>query len=160
MKQVINFDLVGIDSLSGLLCDGFSGYAVARSEVGRLRSLYLFIADGTVLRVQSKVTEVGGWREVGTMVFEHPIKAEEARPAMVPLAPAWTKIVALEKLILGEDTLVAECGIAIRNESNEQLLILPGAFPHTVEIIAPFYEGDFQPEYDLGEYKRAIVDCK
>lgn len=157
MKQSLNFNLMGIDSLSELLGNGLSGYSVTRSEVGRLRALYLFIKDGTVLRVQAKVTDVGAWREVGTLVFEHPIKTEKTLPSMIPLAPAWSKIASLEKLMLDGDTFVAESGIVIRNEVDDHFLILPGAFPHTVEIAAPFYASDFQPEHDVTEYRHATI---
>ena len=157
MKIPLKLDLIGIDSLSALLHNGLSGYSVTRSELGRLRALYLFIMDGTVLRVQAKVTDVGAWREVGMLVFEHQIKTEKTLPPMIPLAPAWSKISALEKLMLDGDTFVAESGIVIRNVVDDHFLILPGAFPHTVEIAAPFYACDFQPEYDVTEYRRATI---
>lgn len=156
MKKKWTFDLIGFDSLSNLLKSGISGYSVVVSKAKRPASIELFLNDATFLRIQSKIIPAGSWHEVGTLIFELK-KLEKSPHEPVPLPPAWQKIKSVEMLYLEEENFLAECGLAIHTCTGEHSLIVPGAFPFTVEIEAPFYESNFEPEYDVNVYQRKNV---
>lgn len=158
MKREFLFDVIDFKSLSDLLRGGISGYSVAGSVGGRLGSIYLLLHDGSALHIQSKMNDVASWHEVGTLVFEWRSSTANSFPATLPLDATWSSIGMIAKLCLDEDAFTAESGLAIQNRAGARILILSGAFPNTVEIEAPFYAGDFQPEYDVGEYKRTLLD--
>lgn len=157
MKKIVRFDVNNKESLATALEIGIIGYGIAGSQVGRSTSLWLYLNDNTVLRVQAVVTCVDSWHEVGTLVFRYLTKHSDDLPKMVPVATQWSDIDFIEKLTLEEDMFWAESGLAIHNKLGEIMLIMPGAFPHTVEISAPFFAGDFCPEYELNCYERTRI---
>ncbi len=154
MKKYLAFDVDGIKTLADELRAGLVGYAVEGTNAGRKRSLFFLLRNSSVLRVQVTVTPVDSWHEVGSLVFRHLSKDDEPLVEMVQLDQAWSKIQLVEKLVLEDDTFCAECGLAVVNQAGQELIIVAGAFPHTVELLAPFYACDFQPEYELEAYRR------
>lgn len=155
MKKLIKFELEGCDSmdtLSLMLYGGLKGYATESAQHGRPVSLWLFLSDGRVVKIQSLVTTVGPWDEVGTLRVKC-LKPGDVSVTAVTLAPTWADISSVKRLVLEEKDFSAESGLSIRNRIGEEMLVLPGAFPYTVEISAPFYMGDFQPECEPALYR-------
>lgn len=153
MKKVFAFEIENIDSLASWLGKGLSGYALQSAPHGRLTTLWLFLCDDSVLKIQSIVTTVGSWHEVGTLVFRG-LKKSDVYLDAVLLESTWSDIAAVEQLVLDEEEFSAASGIAILNRSGAEIIVLSGAYPHTVEILAPFFDGDFQPEYEISAYQR------
>lgn len=154
MKTILKSEFIGFESLTALLRAGILGLLIDKLPAGAIRVLHLFLADGSVLRIQSKVTEVEPWHEVGTLVLEHFAKAAEGETIQIPLPLSWLDIRSVEKLVLEGGKFIAESGLCISNRDYEQVIILPSAFPHAVQINAQFYPGDFDPEYEIAEYER------
>lgn len=153
MKKVFSFDIENIDSLASWLGKGLSGYAVQSAPHGRLTTLWLFLCDDSVLKIQSIVTTVGPLHEVGTLVFRHLAKVDVSLEAVL-LGTDWSDISSADQLILEQEEFSAASGVAICNRSGAEIIVLSGAYPHTVEILAPFFDGDFQPEYEISAYQR------
>lgn len=156
MKHILDYTLDGVEFLSNAFRAGIAGYAVRTAEHGRPASIWLFFDDGMVIEIQGRMTTVGDWEEVGTLYFRA-IKEDDVYPDAIRLESEWTNIDSIEKLILEEDELLASSGIAIRNNSGNELIIVCGAYPYTIELLAPFYGGDFQPEYKFDIYKREVM---
>lgn len=154
MKTILKSEFIGFESLTALLRVGVVGLFINNLTAGSMRLLSLILGDGSVLRIQAKVTEVEPWYEVGTLIFEHIAKIEKFEINQVPLPVSWLDIGLVEKLVLEGEKFTAESGICFCNRSGEQFIILPGAFPHSIEIDAAFYSGKFEPEYDIDKYER------
>lgn len=155
MKKTLKFELEGCDSvnsLSHMLYEGIKGFAIESAQHGRPTSLWLFCSDQRVVKIQSLVTTVGPWDEVGTLRIKCLVPSD-VTPNVVSLAPAWSDIRSVRRLILDENDFSAESGLSLVNRIGEELLVLPGAFPYTVEILAPFFVSDFQPECEPTAYR-------
>jgi hypothetical protein len=156
MKRILSFDVDGIESLMNLLRKGFIGYSTNAEQHGGLTTLWLFLCDQTVLKIYSSMTDVGGWDEVGTLVFRLATK-EDTYPKMKPLGIAWSHIFSIKKLVLDETRFSAESGLVIKNNRDEELTVICGANVYTIQIEAPFFTGNFQPEYEIDAYKRIQI---
>lgn len=154
MKTRINFEVTGIRSVEEELRAGIRGYSTEGNATAGRRSIIYYLVNNTILRVQAKLVTVGSWHEIGTLTISS-VQEPNAIANMIPMPVSWSVVPRVEKLVLEEDAFVADCGLAIYNSANEQLLILPGAFPHTVEIAMPFFSADFNPEYDVTTYVRS-----
>lgn len=157
MKKTLEFDIEGcgtVNPLSRVLHEGIKGYATETAQHGRPTSLWLFLSDGCVVKIQSLVTTVGPWDEVGTLRLKC-LMPGDAFPNAISLASTWSDISSIKRLILEEKDFSAESGLVIKNRIGEELLVLSGAFPYTVEISAPFFFGDFQPECEPIAYRYA-----
>jgi hypothetical protein len=151
MMKKIPFSLSGIDSLSDLLKLGIQGFAI-NSHYGLTTTICLFLYNDLIITIQSTMNELGGWEEIGTLVFTANINHTDV-PAMIPLSPVWNEIRSVEKLQIEENEFSADCGIVIKNGLGEKMIITCGAEVYSVQMQAPFFEGKFNPEYDFVRYK-------
>lgn len=120
---------------------------------GMINVIWCFLYDGSVLRVQSKMNDLSGWEEVGSLVFRL-VGEEEKIAEPIELPNSWRSIACVEMLVVDEPEFAAESGLVLRNYSGEEFMIVCGADICAVQIQAPFYSGDFLPEYDLATYIR------
>lgn len=157
MKSQLCFDLNGLDSLRAILTTGIRAYATnAAFTGGMINVIWCFLCDGSVLRIQSKMNDLSGWEEVGTLVFRLASEDEQiAKPIELP--DSWRSIACAEMLVVDEPEFAAESGLVLRNCSGEEFTIVCGADICAVQIQAPFYSGDFLPEYDVERYIRRIL---
>jgi hypothetical protein len=151
MKKELHFTLTGIDSVSSQIKSGLSGYAV-NLNYGLTTTIWLFLCNNSVLVIQSNMNELDGWEEVGTLKFINETNGENL-PKMIPLPLAWQNIVSLAKLLIEDDEFIAESGLVIRNNINEEVIIVCGAELYSLQMAASFFESSFNPEYDFEKYK-------
>lgn len=147
-------ELIGFESLTALLRVGVVGLGIEMLNAASIRVLRLFLGDGSVLKIQAKVTEVEPWFEIGTLIFEYKTEIEKVASTRVMLPDSWLDIRSVEKLVLKDERFTAECGVCFCNRVGEQFIIVPGAFPFSVEIGAAFYPAKFEPEYAIDQYER------
>ncbi|MES2538891.1 MAG: hypothetical protein V4632_23780 [Pseudomonadota bacterium] len=156
MKKHLTLEIDDIGVFINSVCTGLNGYATEFQNAGRLNSLWLFCCNGTSLRFQATVTTVAPRYEVGTLVVKTSFQ-RNTQLIVSPLPLVWGNIKAIERLIIENAEFLAESGLSIQNIFDEEITILPGAFPHTVELLAPFYPHNFEPEYNVAEYKRKAI---
>lgn len=151
MTKTLNFDLINIDSIKTKVCHGLIGYAVNPEQHIGLSTLWLYLADGDVLKIHSTMTDTKDWDEVGTLVFQL-LGNDEDVPQMMRLPQQWLSIAHVQKLVVTTEDFVAESGLLICNDSNEALTVVCSANVYRIELQAPFFSGSFQPEYEMAHY--------
>jgi hypothetical protein len=152
MKSLLTYGGNEPDLLANLIRQGLKGYAANVEQLGGMTTLWCFLCDDSVLRIDSVMTDVSGWLEVGTLAFEL-VTDGDGVPVMIPLPKAWGHISSLNKLVLEEPEFSSESGLIIKAESGDDLIVVCGAEVYTVQILAPFFLGTFQPEYEIERYK-------
>jgi hypothetical protein len=159
MTQHFGFGIAGQFSLKQLLQRGLIGYALDSAPGGLLDAVRLFIAGGGILIVRSEVTSIaaGSWDEVGTLLFTQVPHAADSIP-VVTLSDEWAEIAAIEVLKAELNDISADSGVAIVNKVGGEIVVAAGAFPHSVSLIAPLFNREFQGEYSLGQYKRVPLE--
>jgi len=156
MEHHLYYKLEGVDSLRALLEKGLTGFATQTAEHGRFTSIWLFLHKNIVLEIHSSMTDIESWQEVGTLLFRR-LDINDNHPPQISLDSVWANIKSLDKLIIKEDAYSAESGMVIRNNNDEELIIVCGAYPYTLEMLAPFCDFDFQPEYDFNLYSKKNI---
>lgn len=154
MKKFLHFHVDGGKPIEELLSVGLQAYSGERAEHGRFSSLCLLLRNGSAVKIESIVTTVKGWDEVGTLVFFPLTENSVSCISSIPLSSDWNKIVSVEKLVLNEGDFYAESGIVIKNAAGEEVIIVSSEYPYALELLAPFFSGDFRPEYELSAYSR------
>jgi hypothetical protein len=153
MALELEFDTDGIASVQNLLRQGINGYAIDSLAPRGVSTIWLCCGDETVLKIYTTMTDTDGWFEVGTLVFRNVAKSDDI-PEMKPLPQAWRNITGIEKLLVVDDEFSAESGLQISNDLGEVFTIVCSENVYQIEISAPFFQGDFFPEYEFGYYKR------
>ena len=152
MNPFLKFDIDGIDSVEDVIRKGIAGYATDSLVLHGMSTVWLFLGNGEVLKISTRMTDTVGWTEVGTLVFSMCVKHENI-PQMIELPQAWRNISKVEKLLVSEDEFSAEGGLKICNVFGEKLIIVCSENVYQIEIMAPFFCGNFLPEYDLSYYR-------
>ena len=152
MALILEFDTGGITSVKSMLRRGITGYAIDSLVPRGMSTIWLFLGDNTILKIYTTMTDTVGWDEVGTLVFRPVVEGDDV-PEMLPLPQAWRNIAAVEKLLVMDDDFSAENGLQISNNLGELFTIVCSENVHQIEIEAPFFHGDFLPEYELTNYK-------
>ena len=155
MNKYFPFSYDAVDDLDSYLRAGLTGYAIKPRLNGRLDTLWLFLPNDT-LQIRSEITTVDNWEEIGTLQFRC-LPENETCPDKTLIPSSWLKIASISKLLVEEKEFKAECGVVIENTEGNNLFIVVGALPLTIELKANFYEGDFQPEYDINRYSKDSI---
>jgi hypothetical protein len=153
MTVHLEFDIDGIASIQSMLRQGIRGYAVDSVVPRGMSTIWLFLGEDTVLKIYTKMTDTVGWTEVGTLVFRPVVKGDEV-PEILPLPQAWKSVTTIDKLLVVDDDFSAESGLQISNSLGEIFTIVCSENVYQIEILAPFFRGEFLPEYELAHYKR------
>jgi len=146
-------------SLPSSISNGIEAISFHKAKHGQIDILYLHLCNGQTLKIEADINTVSSssWYEIGTLKFKIG-KYADSKENLNLLNENWKKIKSFEVLQLidpdDEGGLLAESGFVITNCINEELIIVCGAYPMTIQINAPFYNDDFEPEYDLIDYKR------
>ena len=158
MKRQLQFDLNGFKSLKSILASGIKAYSTnAAFTGGMLNVIWFFLCNGSILRIQSKMNDLTEWEEVGTLVFR--LVGEDQKIAdPIELPNSWRRIASSAMLVVDESEFTAESGLALQNCSGEEMMLVCGADICAIQIQAPFYSGDFLPEYDVEKYIRRSLD--
>jgi len=159
MKK-IHFRIDGIKAIDDLFRQGITGYSTKALPGGAVAVFWLYFSEGSIVGVCPFMTTIrdDSWDEVGSLEFKY-LNEDEAKlrndllSLKIPLSAEWLRIVEIDSLIYVDDEIEVQCGFAIKNSSNQKLVVLSAAFPETIAISAPFYAGDFDPEFNADEYK-------
>ena len=161
MKKFVSkfeFQYVNIDSLRNLILKGIIGYSTDKKELLKdFNTLWLKLKDESVLKIQSKMNDIDGWNETGSLVFNYAIKDDDM-PSAIMLSSDWMSINNVNILTIEECDVYSECGIRISNLIGNTIDVVCGAFPFSVQLEAAFSNFAFEPEYDLHCYK--IKECE
>ena len=152
MALLLEFDTDGIASVQSMLRQGITGYAIDSLVPRGMSTIWLSLGDETILKIYTTMTDTVGWDEVGTLVFR-PVGKGDDVPEMLPLPQAWRNVTAIEKLLVVDDDFSAESGLQISNDLGEVFTIVCSENVYRIEISAPFFHGEFLPEYELSHYK-------
>jgi hypothetical protein len=119
---------------------------------GRPISLTLLRCNRPSIRIQSQMYDVGKRLEIGVLKFDL-VKSSYPDERIVKLSTNFDKPVAITKLLITEADSTAESGIIFKAIDGSQIIVVAGAFPHTIAIQGV---GDwphvFEPEYPLENY--------
>lgn len=148
------FPLVGTELLESLNSSGLSGFSYNRKDYGThvsVSTVWLFLGDGAVLRLQPEMHDLEGWDEVGSLVVERVEPAEA--PPLIQLGDEWKEIASIEKLVVSEPGYFsAESGLKISNRKREAITICNSASPYQLALSTPVTHDTFTPEYSLDRY--------
>jgi hypothetical protein len=152
MALLLKFDTDGIASVQSMLRQGINGYTIDSLVPHGMSTIWLFLGNDTILKIYTTMTDTAGWIEVGTLVFRLVAKGDDV-PEMRPLPLAWRNVIEIEKLLVVDDDFSAESGLQISNDLGEVFTIVCSENVYRIEIAAPFFQGEFLPEYELTHYK-------
>ena len=156
MNGIRNFPFEGEEHLESIVMFGLRGYAsnIKQYETHvSISTVWFLLSDGSILSVSSRMHDLEGWEEVGSLVIElNP--PPDSIPPMIDLPIEWQYITAVDKLIIdGNENFVAESGIRIMNNNGQSVMICTAARVYELALKAPFVSIAFNPEYDLDRYK-------
>lgn len=160
MKE-FQFKIEGMMPLSKLIGHGLKSVSFRKAKHGQIDVIYLLLCNGVTLKIEADINTVSpsSWEEIGTLKFQI-IENTEYNDNLIVLNDYWEEIKSLEILKLIESGegggIMAESGIVITNGKNEELIIVCGSYPMTLQMKSSFYNADFEPEYDLTDYKREV----
>jgi hypothetical protein len=153
---LLEFDTSGISSIQSMLRKGIAGYAVDTLIPRGMSTIWLLLGDDTLLKIYTTMSDTIGWDEVGTLIFRRDVKREDA-PEILPLPQTWRNVTTIEKLVVMDDYFSAESGLKISNDMGEVFIIVCSENVYQIEIKAPFFRGEFLPEYDLNKYNPVLI---
>ena len=160
MKE-FKFKIYGIDSLRDSISLGLEAISFHKLKHGEIDIVYLHLCSGQTVEIEADINSVSSssWHEVGSLKFQT-TKHAGPKENYISLGMNWRKVKLFEVLKLvdtsDKEEIFAESGVIITNCKNEELIFICGAYPLTIQIKAPFYNADFEPEYDLIDYKREV----
>lgn len=114
-------------------------------------------------RLQSPATgctgqpRVGNWKEVGSLNLSFKGKGQDtdSDSASWVIEPVSNfKIGNVESLIYEDQEVFSECGIALGDERDGEIIVAAGVSPGSVSISVPFSSCKFQPEFEVAKYQR------
>ncbi|NHZ31998.1 hypothetical protein [Massilia rubra] len=153
MKQHFTFDWGRTGGPGILLASGLKGYATNRRDVGGITTFWCFLGNGSTWRLECVMNDLGDWEEVGSLVFWD-ASEEMTLPEMLPLPPQWAQIESIDKLVVQVDEFCADSGLVLTNRAGDELTIVCGANVCAMAVRAPFFEGEFFPEFAMERYQR------
>ena len=115
-------------------------------------SLTLWHSDGVGVKIQSEMHKVHIRKEIGVLRFglthnKLPDEIVVNLPAILNSKPTF------KKLVVKEDGVEAESGLSIQFEHDIKIVVVAGAFPHTLAIKGIVDEPNiFEPEYPNDRY--------
>lgn len=155
MSKYFSFNYEAVDDLGSQLSRGLTGYALKPRANGRLDTLWIFLPNKT-LEIRAEITPVDDWEEIGTLQFRC-LPENEPCPDKTLIPSSWLEIASISKLLVEDKKFKAECGIVIKNTEGNNLFIVVGALPLTIELKANFYENNFQPECNINMYSTSLI---
>lgn len=117
------------------------------------RSITLWSSETAGIRVRSRMHDLDDRREIGVLDFTAvgAIAPDERR-----VTPASHRYhCEFSKLVINDMGVSAESGVTVLLDGNREIVIVAGAFPHTLAINGlSEWEFEFDPEYSMENYVR------
>jgi hypothetical protein len=138
-------------------CDkGFTNVSLVKAKHGRPIYIFLWSEAGAGIKIQCVMHDLEPRLEVGSLVFTR-VETNDKKFETKDLPSCFRSHLVLDKLLYTDEKAVVESGVVMTARSGEELLIVSGAFPYTVEICIAGFDQDFDPEYAIADYKREAI---
>ncbi len=156
MKKHFEFSFKNFSSLPKILKNGLVSFHIKRGLHGRPDAIWLGMSSENVLKINSVVSSVGPWDEIGSLVFEL-VDKDRINFDLTNIDKKWMNICCLKKLVFEDNVVIAESGLSIKAK-NSEIIITSSSFPYSVEILAKFLSEDFSPECKIKNYNRIAIN--
>jgi hypothetical protein len=142
-------------SLVETLFQPFDRLSIWLDVIQRPQAVRLSHKRGTFTLVHSRAHTIASRTEVGALEFSTN-ETQFDNELGVDIVGSWGAVVAIDKLVMEEQEVRVESGLAFRNVRNEEIVIVSGAQPYGLAIKVPWEATlpKFSPEYSLDEYQR------
>ena len=159
-KKLLAFQREGFESWDVVEGSHFVAYAMphGHSTEGAWE-LRLVRDDGAFIEFSSASTEVGDWKEVGSLnLLWSPYGKATTNPGaklQTTAIPAF-RVTRVEKLIYEDADVISECGVVFiaQHGTSDEVVIAAGVPPGSVSMMAPFAPAPFKPQFDLSLCRR------
>jgi hypothetical protein len=149
----ITFGWTGSGDLNSVLLVPIVGVSLLE-VANRPNVLTLHRADGSNIRIGSKMYDIGYRVEVGSLAFS-PSTETAGNVITFDLASEPLRPLRVLRLRIRESGVQIESGVIIECEGNRRVVIVPGAYPYSLAIDGLFSRAHaFEPEYPLEKYQR------
>ena len=164
-KSIVN--MRNLQQVLPSLYSGITSYLVEKPAVGRPLSIVFGCCDDTVIQIRGDMQDIGPRWEAGTLSFLL-ITDQNVVSDKCNLSRDWCNISKIGKLeiieapndlsnLLRQNKVIVESGISMTTQSGGEVIMLASESPYRVELLAPFYAGNFRPQYDLSQYNRSML---
>jgi len=136
--------------------DNFSQYGFKVAQHQRSTDFFLLRSDGSGLRFSVVMVDLAERVEVGVLSIESAEKnyfPEE----LFALPPTFQQKLLPERLVLETDYGSIDSGLVLTASDGDQLVLVSGVYPYTIEVKASFAAGRFEPEYRIDKYVRQPI---
>jgi len=116
-------------------------------------ALTLWHGTSSGIQIGSRMHDVGDREEAGVLVFSS-VDTLDGEDEVLPPPPVFSGPHGMVKLVGAYDAQTTESGIVFEREGAPELVVASGVFPHTIAVSGLPGEDRFDPELDLGTYKR------
>jgi hypothetical protein len=162
-KFVLGFQIEGLpdERLREPFDDAcITAYGVPKSHSFQATWLFRLLLDtGWVVDFSSAATEVGNWKEVGSLNLsfksDHDGNCDGTPWLIKPVSDF--KVETMERLIYEDGDVYAECGLILEDIHGREIIVAAGMAPGSVSIAAPFSTDVFQPEFEMNQYQRKLL---
>ena len=150
------------DSLAAQLAKGIESISINVAFGEKPIAVTLWRGDGSGLRIRSKMHDIAERCEVGVLEFSK-IGTGAHNEMKISLPESFRNHLNLTKMTIIERGTVAESGILLESHSKEEIVIVAGAYPHTLAIrissltVEPTLPA-FEPEYPMESYQRVDME--
>jgi hypothetical protein len=122
---------------------------------------YLFFSNGCLIEFSSACTEIGNWREIGSLNLRFDqdkfLDQKGERKLFAKNGIEIFYVNSIECLTFEDADVYAECGIVFCDSFGQEIIVAAGPTPGSISIRAPFSTGEFKPEFSMTEYKRTPI---
>lgn len=136
--------------------DSFSHYGFMVAQHQRTTDFFLLRGDGSGLRFSIVMVDLAERVEVGVLNIES-AERNYFPKELFALPLKFQQRLSPERLVLETDYGSIDSGLVLTASDDDQLVLVSGVYPYTIEVRAPFSEGRFEPEYSLDKYLRQPI---
>jgi hypothetical protein len=136
--------------------DGFSQYGFRVAQHHRATDFFLIRGDGSGLRFSIVMIDLAERMEVGVLSIES-AKMDYVPEKLFELPPQFQQKLIPERLVLATEYGKIDSGLVLTAVNGDELILVSGVYPYTIEVRAPFAKGRFEPEYRIDKYFRQPI---
>lgn len=148
---------------------GFDSYNLEFSPpLTRPQRLWLVRNHSDGIFVECAMHDIGPQWEAGVLAFSSAAAMLPGEMTFHALPAEWRSIRQVFRLEMIEqpppaqwadrDPVVVESGMVLQSSVGNEITIVAGAAPFSVEVSAPFLSNDFEPQYALSSYRRVRMN--
>lgn len=151
----VNFEWNDPLALASELAQPIVGVRYLAEAPTTIDALTLVRPDGSGLLIRSEMAVLSSRVEVGVLSFQR-VRCLEG--VYGTIAPSFHDIKYVEKLVIDEQGIRVESGILLKNEKDNELIVVAAAMPCTLAVLGLISPAiDFSPEYSLYSYRRVTL---